>query len=146
MPSETSRVEDPAISFNFVLVIDGATIGVFTSVGGLGVEMEVETVKEGGLNGFEHKLPGRLKWSNITLKRGITSSTELFDWMLKATPNGLARTTGKISMLNTQYEEVQTWEFEGAFPVKWTGPSLDAGSNEVATEELEIAHHGFRVG
>lgn len=141
-----SRVADPLISFNFLLEVDGKEIGYFMSVGGLGVEMEVETVKEGGLNEFEHKLPGRLKWSNITLKRGITNSTELFEWMQASTPNGLERSTGRISMLNPTYETVQTWEFEGAFPVKWTGPSLDAGSNDIGTEELEIAHHGFRVG
>lgn len=141
-----SRVADPLISFNFLLEVDGKTIGYFMSVGGLGVEMEVETVKEGGLNEFEHKLPGRLKWSNITLKRGVTDSTELFEWIHSSTPNGLERSTGRISMLNTTYDAVQTWEFEGAFPVKWTGPSLEAGANDIATEELEIAHHGFRVG
>ena len=148
--ADTARTEDPLIGFNFVLEIDGKTIGYFTDVGGLGLEIEVVEVQEGGQNQFTHKLPGRMKWTNITLKRGITSSKDLFEWATKSAGDGfsgsgnqLERTTGKVAMLDATGSQVQAWSFDGAYPVKWTGPTMSADSNDIATEELEIAHHGF---
>jgi phage tail-like protein len=135
----------------FVFEVDGLEIGAFQEVSGLSVQVEVQTIEEGGLNDYVHQLPGRMKWPNLKLKRGVTDSDALFEWLNKSSGEGLAgggykleRSTGRISLLDASYTPVRTWEFEGAFPVKWTGPSLSASNNDVAVEELEIAHHGFR--
>ena len=98
-----------------------------------------------------HRLPGRLKWSNLVLKRGTTDNN-LFDWFKASSGEGfeanrarLERTTAALSMVNGMGEVVRTWVFYDAFPVKWSGPKFAATSSELATEELEVAHHGFRV-
>jgi phage tail-like protein len=92
-----------------------------------------------------------MKWPNIVLKRGITDSDNLFEWFWKTSGEGfegngaaLKRTGGEIAVLDAARQRVRSWKFEDAFPVKWQGPNLASSSREVAMEELEIAHHGFR--
>src|ERR1043165_3545360 len=65
----------------FYVEIDSMTQAVFSEVSGLGIEMVVEEVEEGGNNGFVHRLPGRCKVSNLTLKRGITNSNDFLKWI-----------------------------------------------------------------
>jgi len=142
---------DPPFTGQFRFTVDRVgEIGAFTECNGLSVEVEVEEVKEGGQNHFSHKLPGRMKWPNIVLKRGVTKADELFDWFRKTSGQGfsqehnkLTRGTGSVSLVNAKGEPIRTWSFLDAFPVKWTGPTFASGTNAAAVEELEIAHHGF---
>jgi len=136
----------------FLFEVDGVEIGRFTEVSGLEVEVEVEELEEGGENSFVHKLPGRMKWPNIMLKRGITQNDSLLTWLSKssgeqfsASGNKLSRSTAAITLLGPSAARLRSWEFTGAFPVKWSGPTFAAASNDMAMEELEIAHHGFRA-
>jgi phage tail-like protein len=136
----------------FVFEVDGVEIGRFTEVSGLEVEVEVEELEEGGENSFVHKLPGRMKWPNIMLKRGITQNDSLLTWLSKssgeqfsASGNKLSRSTAAITLLGPSATRLRSWEFNGAFPVKWSGPTFAASSTDMAMEELEIAHHGFRA-
>ncbi len=99
-----------------------------------------------------HKLPGRMTWPNITLKRGITQNDTLLAWLNKssgeqfaANGNKLARSTAAITLVGPSGQRLRAWEFDGAFPVKWKGPDFAAASNDMAMEELEITHHGFRA-
>jgi phage tail-like protein len=143
---------DAPFTGKFKFSVEGVgEIGAFTEVSGLEVEVEVVEIKEGGQNHFLHKLPGPMKWPNIVFKRGITDSDNLFEWFSKTSGEGFAgegstltRTQGQITLTDAIGESVRGWTFEGAFPVKWTGPSLVSSSQEAAIEELEIAHHGFR--
>jgi len=134
--------------------VDGITIGAFQEVSGLQVELEggAETeIKEGGQNEYIHRFPGRMKWQNLVLKRGTTEDNALFDWFREASGEGYAETDSlerklaALAMVDSQGEIVRTWVFFDAFPVKWIGPKFAASSTEVATEQLEVAHHGFRV-
>jgi phage tail-like protein len=133
----------------FLVDIDGIEVGRFTECQGLEVEVEVETFNEGGVNGFEHKLPGRMSWPNLTLKRGLTVDNKVFEWFNEAagnTPAGTGKTsrgTMGITILNSMGEPLRTWRVYDAIPVKWTGPSLANSDDEIPTEELEVAHHGF---
>jgi phage tail-like protein len=143
---------DAPFTGQFVFSVDGVgEIGAFTEVSGLSVDVAVEEVQEGGQNHFVHKLPGRMRWPNIVLKRGITDTDNLFEWFWLTSGEGfegngaaLDRTNGEIAVLDAARNRVRSWKFEDAFPVKWTGPSFASSSSEVATEQLEIAHHGFR--
>jgi phage tail-like protein len=143
---------DAPYTGKFKFSVEGVgEIGAFTEVTGLTVEVELVEIKEGGQNHFVHKVPGAMKWPNIVLKRGVTDSDNLFEWFAKTSGDGfagegnaLSRTQGQITVTDSMGEAVRGWTFEEAFPVKWTGPSLKSSSNEVAVEELEIAHHGFR--
>ncbi|MDQ3986714.1 MAG: phage tail protein [Actinomycetota bacterium] len=153
MANGSSRTMDPPFSGRFIFSVAAVgEIGAFTECSGLSAEIEVEEVKEGGQNHFSHKLPGRIKWPNIVLKRGITDADNLFEWFQKASGEGFAgegntltRSEGEVALVDSKGQTVRKWEFEEAFPVKWTGPSLASSSNAPSVEELEIAHHGFRA-
>ena len=139
-------------SATFLFEVDGVEIGRFMQVTGLEVSVSVEDVEEGGENNFVHKLPGRMSWPNITLKRGITQQDTLLDWLSKssgekfsAQGNKLTRSTAAITLIGPGDERLRSWEFFGAFPVKWKGPEFSVESAESAVEELEITHHGFRA-
>jgi phage tail-like protein len=137
---------------SFLFEVDGVEIGTFKQVQGLQVTIDVETVNEGGQNGFEHKLPGRMQWPNIVLRRGVTKGDNLFEWLREVSGEGfglndnkLERSTAAIVALSSTQERLRSWNLEGAFPVRWSGPEFAATAfDNVPEEELEIAHHGFR--
>jgi phage tail-like protein len=136
----------------FLFEIDGVEIGRFMEVNGLEVTVGVEEIEEGGENSYVHKLPGRMTWPNITLKRGITQSDTLLSWLNKssgeqfaASGNKLTRSTAAITLLGPSAQRLRAWEFDGAFPIRWKGPQFAVASSDSATEELEITHHGFRA-
>ena len=136
--------KDPPHAARFVFEVGSRKIGTFMEVAGLTVEVEVETYAEGGMNDYEHKLPGRLKYQNIVLKRGLTDEEALADWFTEAARGGFREgVDGRIAMLDGMGTIVRSWSFAGAFPVKWSGPQFAASSTDVAMEELEFAHTGF---
>ena len=152
--------EDAPWTGQFVFSVDGVAIGRFMEVSGLSVSIEDEKIIEGGQNEFVHRVPGRMTWPNLVLKRGITTSNSLLNWFRTASGEGfsgeqnkLTRHTGHLTLYGVlergtgrrQRRRIREWAFYEAFPVKWSGPTMAASSKDVATETLEIAHHGFRV-
>ena len=136
----------------FLVEVDGVEIGRFMEISGLEVTVETQDIAEGGQNSFVHKVPGRMTWPNIRLKRGITQTDSLLKWLNKSSGekfaesgNTLTRHTAAITLIGPNAKRLRAWEFDGAFPVKWTGPNFAVSSNEMAVEELEITHHGFRA-
>jgi phage tail-like protein len=117
-------------------------VGAFSACSGLAMEREVLEYREGGRNDVVHRLPGRMKYPNLVLKRGITDQRELMRWFWdsRSVPKLVTVT---VKLVDTTGHDMQVWAFAEAYPVKWTGPSLDAGSDAAATEELEIAHGGL---
>lgn len=142
-----STTGSPPEAFNpmHFLVSIGEPLGFFMECSGLEVEWEVFEYNEGGLNDFVHKLRGRSKYPNLVLRRGFTSETALFDWFRECREK-TARRQVDITLRDYQSQPLRTWSFDGAWPVKWTGPSLNAKAGEAATESLEIAHHGLKEG
>jgi phage tail-like protein len=141
--------EDPAVSVCFIVTLDDMNLGAFNSCEGLGAEVVIEQREEGGNNGFVWQLPTRIKYPNIKLTRPLTRSTEQvakwFGLVLAGTGGRapLTRSTGHIQAMTGDGTVVATWGLTGVVPVRWTGPSLNPESPKVATETLEIAHHGF---
>jgi phage tail-like protein len=136
----------------FLFEVDGVDIGAFMEVSGLEVSIETEDVTEGGQNSFVHKLPGRMTWPNITLKRGVTKQNALLKWLNESSgetfagnANKLTRKTAAITLLDRAGERLMSWDFDDAFPVKWSGPTFAASSSDSPEEQLEITHHGFRA-
>ena len=116
---------------------------VFTEMSGLQFETTVTEYEEGGTNGFVHRLPGRSKVGNLTLKRGLTATNKLYAWYLEILQ-------GKFSTANitvTMYDEgggvLAQWALHDAYPVKWTGPQLAADGKTAAVETVEFAHAGL---
>ena len=142
---------EPALGSRFLFEVDGIEIGLFASVRGLQVSSETQTITEDGQNGFAYRLPGRLEWPNITFSRGLTDADALFDWVNKTSGEGFAaagnkitRSTGAITAVGSDGSRLRSWSLEGVFPVRWTGPDFAAANDDPLTEELEVAHHGFR--
>lgn len=136
-------------SSQFIVEVDSVEIGRFLEVNGLEVSVEMTEYKEGGVNGHVHQLPGRMTWPNITLKRGITVDDNLLAWFHRATGEGFAakgkveRSTAAITLVSRTGKRLRAWNLIDAVPVKWSGPTLAASSNDAPVEELEVAHHGF---
>jgi phage tail-like protein len=138
---------ETAVSLRFQVHVDRfGTLGLWTKCEGLGIEYDVFEYKEGGQNGFIHRIPGRAKYANVKLTRPIDKqSAKVAEWMasIQATAK---RQTAEISVLDPNGEVVATWNLAGVFPARWTGPTLDVAGNQVAIETLELAHNGFMGG
>jgi phage tail-like protein len=143
--------QDPAVSVCFVVSIDSVGLGAFNSCEGLGCEVVIEQREEGGNNGFVWQLPTRIKYPNIKLSRPLTKDTEtVAKWFTKALQGSSERTaagkkTGVIKAMTADGTVVASWGLIDVVPVRWTGPSLNTESPKVASETIEIAHHGFTV-
>jgi phage tail-like protein len=134
---------DPAVTVCFRVEIDKKNLGMFSSCEGLGMEIVMEQREEGGNNGMVWQLPTRIKYTNVKFSRPICSDTTLLtDWFAKMI-NGVTPTTAVISAMTMDDRVVAQWSLMGVLPVRWTGPSLNYDSPKVATETLEIAHHGI---
>jgi phage tail-like protein len=133
---------DPYKNFKFRVEIDNMTIAGFSECTGLESEVTCIEYREGA-DHVTRKLPGLHKVSNITLKRGVTKSTELWDWH-KNIVNGLAdRRNGSIILLDDDGTEAVRWNFSNGFPRKYEAPNFNAKGNEVAIESIEICHEGI---
>ncbi len=136
--------QDPLVGFHYAIDVQGKIRGYFTECSGIGSEHEVIEHKVVDEKGREviMKLPGRLKWENITLKRGITNNMDIWDWRDEVVRGKVddARRNGSIIMFDQSLKEVARWNFERAWPVKVSGPAVKADSNEFAIEELVITH------
>jgi phage tail-like protein len=128
---------DPYRSFNFLVEIDGVTSAGFQECGGLDTQTASIDYREGGDGRHVRKLAGLHSFSNISLKRGITDSLDLWNWYQG---NDRDRRTGAIILLDEQGVEKQRWNFSKAWVTKWTGPAFNATGNSIAIESLEIAH------
>lgn len=138
---------DPFTTFRFVVEIEGLVVGGFTEVSGLEMEIEVESYREGGVNGFVHQLPGGMRYpSQIVLRRGLTDADTFWRWYRDSAAGQIERKNGSIVLQNAKGSEVWRWDFIDAYPVRWTGPQLRAGSADVAIESLELAHRGITKG
>lgn len=140
----------PPVAFHFRAEFDlgDATAADmrFTEVSGLTQEVEVETLKEGGENRFVHRLPGRAKYGNLVLKRGLLVDTGLKDWITDAVSTLTVRpVTVWISLLDGAHEPLRTWTVLGAWPVKWQLGDLSAAENALTVETLELAFSRFTV-
>jgi phage tail-like protein len=135
---------EPYLGFNFLVEIQGIIVGGFSEVSGLQAEIEVQEIKEGGVNDHVHKVPKSANYSNIILKRGITDSDELWKWHQDVINGIICRKSVFIIILDSIGNEKWRWNCIDAYPVKWMGPALRSDRGAVAFEEVELAHHGFK--
>jgi phage tail-like protein len=136
---------DAVAELRFRVKVGALTIGRFRECTGIAVEVETKDYMEGGNNDWVHKLPTRIKYPNVVLKRGVTHESALLDWFSSCHsdyPGNFQELT--IELLGPGGVQVRAWSFMDAYPVKWTGPNLNASSNQIATETLEMVHKGFK--
>lgn len=132
---------DPAVNIVYRCTIDGfIPLGMWTKIEGLGMEYQVTEYREGGVNGYTHKILGPCKYTNLRLSRPVDSTSDLLMLWLQSNMVHVVAQTMAITALTMAGDEITTWNLSGVVPVKWTGPSLDIMSNNVATETLELTY------
>ena len=137
--AETGSVTDPYRQYNFKLEIQGVTEGHFTECSDL--EATVETIKyrEAGAAQVVHQLPGRVDYSAITLRYGLTDSKELWNWFMTTVKGTVERRNVSILMLAPDgVTEALRWNLVDAWPSAWRGAPLDALGQEVAIESVSL--------
>lgn len=134
-------------AFRFAIQIDGITEAVFTECTLPSLEIDVTQQMEGGLNNAVHQIPGRVKVGKITLKRGITTASDLLTWYVDLAQGKIEDSERKVSvvMYDSLSEEVLRWNFQKAFPSKWSGPTFASATSQVAIETLELSYLSMDV-
>ncbi len=143
---------NPYSNFNFIVIVGEAEIAAFSEVSGLDSENTPIEYREGAdATNAPRKLPGIEKYSNVTLKRGITGSTALWTWR-KQVRDGSSTyppsQTVTIKLLDEKHDRnnpAMTWTLRNAWPTKITGPSLNAKGNDFAVEQLDLAHERLEI-
>lgn len=137
---------DPYTCGNFRVEIQGITAMSFSEVSGLEVSIDVVEYRAGDAKvNTEQKLPGLYKTTDVTLKRGLTRDLSLWNWINSATAGNVNRTNVMITLLDQAENPVLAWRLRNAWPCKWAGPALNAGSSDVAMEELVLCHEGLEL-
>jgi phage tail-like protein len=145
MPAPSTR-NDPFKNFNFLVEIDGIAPAAFKSVSGLSAEVEVIEYRTGAdALTSTRRLPGRVRYSNVTLTRGITTSRDLWDWWQTVVDGALERRDVSIALLDDARRPVLRWLLRSAWIAKIEGPELEAGGNEVAIESVVLTHEGLQL-
>jgi phage tail-like protein len=140
----TGRRVDPYRGARFLVEIDGITQAGFQEVSGLDVTVDPVEYREGSDPAHTRKLPGLTKYANVTLKRGITDSDELWKWHQTVVEGNPERRNGSIVLLDDTGAERLRWNFFNAWPSKWTGPAFNATTAAVAIETLELTQEELR--
>jgi phage tail-like protein len=142
-----AEAKDGVVSSFFSLEVTGKLVGAFREVTNLGSENAVVEDKSRGADGkyIIKKIPGTLKWNDITLKQGLTDNMDMWKWR-KSVEEGKvtdARANGSITMYDTAGSVMARWNLTNCWPSKLTGPVGKADGNEVAVQELVLTHEGY---
>lgn len=134
---------DPYGSCNFHLEIQGLIAGGFSEISGLTVETDVETIEEGGLNNIQYKLPKTTRFTDLTLRRGLSDFDLLYAWYQDVANGRIQRRNITLFLLDHRSLPVMWWDVYGAFPIRWEGPTFDATSNTVGFQSIVLTHQGW---
>ncbi len=145
--------DNPYGAFNYVVALggrqgdgtEGSIIGGFSDVSGLGVEISYSEYRNGS-DRFNtvRKVPNTHKLDEVTLKRGLVGSDDLFAWLNTVRQGTADPRQVTVTLLDEARQPVATWVLTNAQPKKWVGPTLAAkGGGEVAMEEIHIVHEGI---
>ena len=133
----------PYGKFRYRVEIDGLDAGGFSEVTGFDASIDVMEYREGDMVQTPYKIPGLKKYGNITLKKGLTDSLVMYEWLITGVDGPVDRKTITITSLDESEQPVASWQIINAWPVKYTAPDFNATSSEVAIETVEIAHEGM---
>ncbi|HSI12967.1 MAG TPA: phage tail protein [Chthoniobacter sp.] len=142
----TGERKDPYKNHRFLVEIDGIVQAGFREVTISDSTQDAIEYREGNEPATVRKIPGLIKHANVTLKWGITDSADLFKWreQVESGATKKARRNMAIEVLDDEGKTAARWEISGAWPTKYTAPTLNATANEIAIETIEIAHEGIR--
>jgi len=140
----------PPVGFHFKVEFQGLDKEVldvrFQSVTGLAIDMQTQSIKEGGEHRFDHVLPIRTKYSNVVLKRGLTVNSKLIEWCLDTFQTLIIYPKDVlIYLLNEEQEPLMTWNVVQAWPKKWSVSDFNAEKGGLVIETLELEYQYFTI-
>jgi len=140
----------PLTGFHFLVSFDLlpalAIDSRFQDVGGLDVEMEMESFTEGGQNRFTWQLPKRARYADIVLKRGKINNSAIVNWCREAMEQFIFSPVNvTISLLNEKHEPVQSWYVVNAIPKKWSLSNFNAQENSIVIESITLSCQYFTM-
>lgn len=142
-----------AVGFHFRVIFTGMNDKKpfdvrFQSVTGLDVQMETESIREGGENRFEHVVPVRTKYTDLILKRGLLSpktKSGLTNWCQRAFDRyEIIPINLEVHLLNEAHDAMMKWEVIHAWPKNWKLGEFNAERSEVLLETLELNYNYCR--
>jgi phage tail-like protein len=143
----TADRKDPYRGFNFRLELGTTAVAGFRECTGLTFNTDPVEYREGtDAQNHVRKLPGLNKFANIVLKRGITANKDLWKWYLTVLNGATERRDGAIVLQDEQHNDVLRWNFVNGWVSKWEGPAMNATSNDVALETIEICTEQVLLG
>jgi phage tail-like protein len=150
--SASNAATYPFIAFNFSVEIkrdgESATLAyaAFSECDGLEISMEVKTIREGGNNRRQIRLPGPLAYGQLTLKRGMTSNFDLWKWVNDSVDDPTLRADVAVVMLAQDGETEQArFVLTRCLPLKLKAPALNAKDGVVAIEEFQLAYESLSL-
>lgn len=141
-----ARENDPVVGYMFSIDVNGIK-GYFTEISGISSEHSIvrhKVVRDG--KETEIKMPGRVEWSDITVKKGLTADLAFWKWremVVRGDMEG-ARQPCTITMYDRNYKPIISWHLVNAWPSKISGISVKADSNDFVLEEMVITHEGIQ--
>lgn len=142
----------PFSAFNFGVEIypDGASAplckAAFAECDGLEVTYDVKAIKEGGVNDRVTRVPGQAAYANLTLKRGMTDSFELWQWAQNTVANPALRANAEVVLFAADgVTEQARFQLHRCLPVKFKGPTLNAKDGAIAIEEFALSYEKFEL-
>jgi len=137
---------DPFRGFNFRVELDNTAVASFRECSGLSTTIDTVDYREGtDIPLTVRKYACLSKQNNLVFKRGITDNEDLWNWY-KNILNGVPdRRNGAVILQDEQHNDVLRWNFENGFICKYEGPTLNATSNDVAIESIEICHERLEL-
>ncbi len=140
----TGERQDPYLNYKFKVEIDGIITAAFSEVTIPDVSTEATEYREGTDPPTPRKLSGLIKYGNITLKKGITDSLELYNWWKLVETGGASKARKNLSLILVDEEDTDKaqWDIIQAWPSKYDSSDFSAKGNEVMVETLEIVHEG----
>ncbi len=135
---------DPFRNFRFRLEVGDLQQAGFSDASGFDVTVDPIDYREGNEETRVRKLPGLTKYGNVTLKWGITDSTELYDWHRQIVEGDIQRKNVAIVVIDESGADKARWEIAEAWPSKYDPMDLNAKGNETAIETLELCNEGVK--
>lgn len=137
-----AKTADPLVGFSFGLELDGVVVAFFKSVSGLESTIDVTELRQTTPDGktVVLKIPGQVKYGDVTFGRGLTKDTTLYDWYQLIVDGKIAdnRKLGSVIVYDQALAETARWNMERCWPSALKTGSLDAGGGDVVIEEMTI--------
>jgi phage tail-like protein len=142
----------PFTAFDFAVEINVPGLATkvcnaaFSECDGLEMTMEVKTIREGGNNGKQIRLTGPLSYGQLTLKRGMTATFDLWDWFSAMLTNAALRADAEVVVFAANgTTERARFMLTRCVPIKLKAPALNAKDGIVAIEELQLVYESLTM-